>query len=410
MTRFAHINIFALILFLPGLGRAQDHVALLKAYLAKDFESRGPLVKQSFAQEGISNAEARRARTLLWQDHVAIIKAARAKEMKDKVIQLGNKQMKFTTKIFGKKPKSGRSLYISLHGGGGTTAKVNDQQWRNQQRLYAPREGVYVAPRAPTNSWNLWHQGHIDKFFDRLIENMIVFHDVNPNRVYIMGYSAGGDGVYQLAPRMADRWAAAAMMAGHPNDASPLGLRNIGFILQMGGKDKAYKRNLIAAEWKQQLKKLKDGDRDGYEHVVKIYPEYGHWMNREDTIALPWMAKFERNPNPTKIVWLQDNVLHSRFYWLAVAHTDRRQGAHVVAVRKGAQFTISPQANCPSSFLIRLNDEMTDLDRAIKILVHDQVVYHDVPKRTIAVIAKTLAERGDPTGIYDAEIKIQIPE
>ena len=51
--------------------------------------------------------------------------------------------------------------------------------------------------------------------------------DVDPNRVYIMGYSAGGDGVYQLAPRMADRWAAAAMMAGHPNDASPLGLRNI---------------------------------------------------------------------------------------------------------------------------------------------------------------------------------------
>ncbi|MEM7298333.1 MAG: hypothetical protein AAF391_08720 [Bacteroidota bacterium] len=52
-----------------------------------------------------------------------------------------------------------------------------------------------------------------------------------------MGYSAGGDGVYQLAPRMADSLAAAAMMAGHPNDASPLGLRNIGFTLHMGGKD-----------------------------------------------------------------------------------------------------------------------------------------------------------------------------
>ncbi len=387
-----------------------DHIALLKAYLAKDVKSRGPLGKQSFAQEGISKTEAEEARTLLWQNHVAVIKAARAKEMKDKVIHLGNKQMKFTTKIFGKKPKSGRSLYISLHGGGGAPAKVNDQQWRNQQLLYAPKEGVYVAPRAPTNSWNLWHQGHIDKFFDRLIENMIVFHDVNPNRVYVMGYSAGGDGVYQLAPRMADRWAATAMMAGHPNDASPLGLRNIGFILQMGGQDKAYKRNLVAAEWKQKLKKLKDGDPEGYHHLVKIYPEFGHWMNREDAIALPWMAKFERRPNPTKVVWLQDDVLHSRFYWLAVAQADRLKGAHVVAARKGPTIAISPQANCPSSFIVRLNDEMTNLDRAIKILVRDEVVYHDVPKRTIAVIAKTLAERGDPASIYDAEIKIQIAE
>ena len=41
----------------------------------------------------------------------------------------------------------------------------------------------------------------------------------------VVGYSAGGDGVYQLAPRMADSWAAAAMMAGHPNGVSPLSLR-----------------------------------------------------------------------------------------------------------------------------------------------------------------------------------------
>ena len=72
---------------------------------------------------------------------------------------------------------------------------------------------VYLAPRAPTDTWNLWHQAHIDRMFQRLIENLVVFENVDPNRVYLMGYSAGGDGVYQVAPRMADRFAAAAMMA-----------------------------------------------------------------------------------------------------------------------------------------------------------------------------------------------------
>ena len=90
-----------------------------------------------------------------------------------------------------------------MHGGGGAPRRVNESQWENQIKLgkaYKPAAGLYVAPRAPTDSWNLWHEGHIDPLFDRLIQNMIVFEGVDPDRVYLMGYSAGGDGVYQLAP------------------------------------------------------------------------------------------------------------------------------------------------------------------------------------------------------------------
>jgi poly(3-hydroxybutyrate) depolymerase len=32
--------------------------------------------------------------------------------------------------------------------------------------------------------------------YERLIENLTCTHDINPNKVYIMGYSAGGDGTY----------------------------------------------------------------------------------------------------------------------------------------------------------------------------------------------------------------------
>ena len=27
---------------------------------------------------------------------------------------------------------------------------------------YRLQEGIYVAPRAPTDNWNLWHEAHID--------------------------------------------------------------------------------------------------------------------------------------------------------------------------------------------------------------------------------------------------------
>ena len=230
----------------------------------------------------------------------------------------GKLEMPFFYKTFGEKPEAGRSLWISLHGGGGAPKQVNDRQWENQKKLYTLDEGIYLAPRAPTNTWNLWHEAHIDRLFARLIEDLIVLEDVNPDRVYVLGYSAGGDGVYQIAPRMADRWAAAAMMAGHPNGVSLLSLRNVPFALQVGGNDAAYNRNKVGKEYGEQLDKLQKDDPKGYEHFVKIHEGKGHWMDREDKVALPWMAKFTRNPVPDRVVWKQTGTPHDRSYWLAV--------------------------------------------------------------------------------------------
>ena len=178
--------------------------------------------------------------------------------MQDQLIKIGENEMKFDLSFFGSEPETGWSLYFSLHGGGGVPDSVNENQWIRHKTLYTFKEGIVLVPRSPTNTWNMWHQDHIDAFFNRLIQNMIIFHNVDPNRIYLMGYSAGGDGVYQLAPRMADRFAAAAMMAGHPNETSPLGLRNIGFTIHMGENDTPYNRNKVAMEWKVKLKTLKE--------------------------------------------------------------------------------------------------------------------------------------------------------
>ncbi|MFT7618427.1 MAG: putative peptidase [Planctomycetota bacterium] len=380
----------------------------LKEFLNKKESLRGYLADQAFATTALSKEESVLAKEILWRTHVGKILKSRTQEMTDRVIPYKNLKMKFHYTVFGEKPLTGRSLYISMHGGGGAPAKVNDQQWRNQQRLYQPKEGVYVAPRAPTDTWNLWHESHIDPMFDRLIENMIIFEDVNPDRVYIMGYSAGGDGVYQLAPRMSDRWAAAAMMAGHPNETSPLGLRNVPFILQMGGKDAAYKRNQIAADWSKKLAKLKKSDHKGYEHFVKIYPKKGHWMDREDAIALPWMAKFDRKLRTDHIVWLQDDVCQSRYYWLAVDDMNKKKGVKVIAKRRGQKIDLKGEGF--SSISIRLDDSMIDLDRPISVTVNKGVVHKGPVKRTIAVINKTLNERGDPKGMFTSEITIDLQQ
>lgn len=386
-----------------GSTNGSNPIEDLKAYLDNPLDARGSLAEQAFAASPLTLAQAQQAEQMLVADYQSRTKAARQAEFDRKLIELDGLKMPFDYKIFGEKPPTGRSLYISMHGGGGAPAQVNDSQWENQKRLYRVDEGVYVAPRAPTNTWNLWHEGHIDRFFDRLIEDFVLFADVDPDRVYLMGYSAGGDGVYQLAPRMADRFAAAAMMAGHPNETSPLGLRNLPFTIHMGEKDGAYNRNKTAETWKELLADLATKDPKGYQHYVKIHAGKAHWMDRQDAEALPWMKEFTRQKYPERIVWKQDDIIGRRFYWLA-APGDIPDRALTVASREGQ--TIKIEQSDLKELSILLRDDLLDCDREIKVIWNDQEVFKGNVTRTIAAIDQSL-ERGDPKGAYFAKITVK---
>lgn len=295
------------------------------------------------------------------------LKVERAGEVAEKSITLGGQTLRWLEKEFNLAPEGKRSLWISMHGGGNAAAAVNDSQWRNQISLYQPAEGIYVAPRAPTDTWNLWHEGHIDPLFDRLIADLIAVRGVDPDKVYLMGYSAGGDGVWQLAPRMADRFAAASMMAGHPNDASLLPLRNLPFAIFMGGADAAFGRNRIAAEKGVELDALRKADPQGYEHRVTIYDGLPHWMDRKDREAVPWMAEHVRNPWPKKVVWVQDDVTHDRFYWLQIPAGAAKPGRKLVATVDGN--TISLEGDVPAGTKLHLSDALVDLDQPVVVRV-----------------------------------------
>ena len=284
----------------PDSGKSREAIEALRKALAVQPDSLAGLPEKDFATVPLTRADDAVARELIWKCHAAIIRKDRAQEVTDRVLKDGKLAMPFFFKTFGKKPAAGHSLWISMHGGGEAPKRVNDSQYENQKRLYTLEEGIYLAPRAPTDNWNLWHEPHIDKFFGRLIEDLIVLEGVNPDRVYIMGYSAGGDGVYAMAPRMADRWAAAAMMAGHPNGGSLLSVRNVPIALQCGGNDAAYHRNEVTKEYGEKLDEYRKADPKGYEHFVKIYEGKPHWMNLEDKVALPWMAKFCATRSPTE--------------------------------------------------------------------------------------------------------------
>ncbi|MBT3469833.1 MAG: alpha/beta hydrolase [Opitutae bacterium] len=335
------------------------------------------------------------------------LQAGLEEEWSTKSVKIGDKVMKFDYRTFGEKPAAGWDFYISMHGGGGAPAHINESQWRNQIRLYQPPNSIYLAPRAPTNTWNLWHQSHIDGFFERLILGAVMVKGINLDRVYIMGYSAGGDGVYQLAPRMADRLAAASMMAGHPNNASPLGLRNIGFTIHVGELDAGYKRNKVAMDWGKKLAALRKGDPNGYAHKVKLHKGMGHWMKLRDAEAIGWMSMFTRNPVPKRVVWNQAGVAKSAFYWLAAPKDHVKAGASVIAEREGQVIRIL-EAHGTEKLTVLLDDRMLDLDKEVTISRDGQILFRGRVERKLEALSRTLNERHDPRLSFSAEVTVDI--
>ena len=338
-----------------------------------------------------------------WRDSV---RTALAAAYRDHQLVIDSNTMPIWWTIYGEQPADGHSLYISLHGGGGAPKETNDQQWDNQKRLYQPAEGVYLCPRAITNTWDLHFRPESDAFYEAIIQMAVAYLNVNPDKVYLMGYSAGGDGVWREAPRMADHWAAASMMAGHPGDVSLLSLRNLPFMIWCGGEDSAYDRNKVCAERIAEMDALQAADPEGYIHEGHIVAGKPHWMDGVDAAAVPWMAKYVRNPYPKRVVWCQGDEMKEYFYWLGIPLSEAKKGSVLRADVAGNTVTIG---ECDySKVRIYLNDKLVDLSKPVVVLHGGKTLFEGKPAVSEALRRTTLFTRNDLSYSFPCCIEVEL--
>lgn len=320
-------------------------------------------------------------------------------------LKSGGYEMPFVYYINGEMPERGYPLYISLHGGGGVAAEDNDEQWNNQKILYGQVDGLYFVPRAPTDTWNMWHQGYMDDLLQQVAVYTSVRLNVDLSRVYLLGYSAGGDGVYNLAPRLSDRFAAAAMMAGHPGDAEIENLRNLPFAIYVGAEDSAYDRNVLAFEWVKAYEVLNAEDQGGFEYNINIYADKGHWMDGLDGEAIGWLAEHRRVNAPNRVIWIQDDVLHTRKYNLEVRNPE--QGDRVEQWVDSSNNTIYIYSDDYEQVTIWLDDYIVDLDEPVVVLFNDVEVFNGMVYREVGNIISSIDGRYDFEYVYSGRVTVR---
>ncbi len=375
----------------------------------------------------MQNEELKQKRAQIWEEYLESVRndAQRKKEIEEQKMPFGEVVMKYGIQVFGEPDENGYPLYIALHGGGqGDKPDFNDSQWQHMGIYYARsvKHGVYVNTRGVRDTWDTHANPESYPLYDRLIENMVAFYQVDPNRVYICGFSAGGDGVYLVGPRMADRFAAMNMSAGHHNYTSILNLRNTPIRLQVGMNDGAYNRNVVTVEYMDLLNKL-SYTYGGYVHDGFVHKDRGHnfkdWAEEEqlvlanpqkwvvdgssegrlaDTNVIRFLNRHRRNALPEKIVWDLGNRAPQRsvesFFWLR-ASKEVEEGIIIVRIEKETNRIVVEQNTTGKNFEVLYNEEMLDLSKPVEIVGADGETRVVETEISWDLLRETTYERGD---------------
>lgn len=370
------------------------------------------------------------ARKRCWEEYLASMHS-NTKELEEysaRRLTFGDAVMRFFLTKKGKPGPDGYPVYIALHGGGGCPApELNDSQWRHQQTYYfdSVSDGICVAPRGIRDTWNTHFNEESYPLYDRLIADLIAYEQADPNRIYLLGFSAGGDGVYGITPYMPDRFAAANMSAGHPNSQDLTNLYRLPIELQVGENDLAYDRNRMTARYGVYLDRLAAKYGGGFEHRVLIHSgkphnfrdnepsripqtvlaDYRAWLRDgcEDTVAvnsnaIDYVNCYSRNPLPGRLVWnlgVRASFREVRsFYWLQAKAS--AAAGHVIASYNSEENSVTvEELTANGSVSILISEEMLDVFAPITIHYPDHTETVTVAP-SLENIRQSTAERGDP--------------
>lgn len=389
----------------------------------------------------MNDTEAQQCVKELWEEYCDSLRADRERraEVEEHCITWGEVCLRYEMRVIGEPDSEGYPVYIALHGGGESpTPYMNDKQWEHMGVYYrdSVKSGIYVNPRGVRDTWDTHANPESYPLYDRLIENLMVFCKADPNRVYLLGFSAGGDGVYLVGPCMADRFAALHMSAGHPNQGSLVNLYHTPIQLQVGMNDSAYDRNRETVRYQRYLDALQNQEPGGYVHNAYVHVDKPHnfrdnaaefqevlidnraWLETGlvtrrmvDSNAIRFLDEFVRDPLPGRVIWELDNRYKSRmrdvesFYWLRVPK-EIQKGTVILRLDPSSNAILVERDDTGGQITVLLRDGMLDLDSPITVEYPDGHRNSHRVERLRKTAEDTLKERGDRNYIFTASLAI----
>lgn len=312
-------------------------------------------------------------------------------------VRTADRESPYTVATVGERPGNGWPLVVAMHGGGGVEKEVNDQQWQHMQVYYRPHPEtggyLYVALRAPNDTWNGFYDDAFYPLFERLVRQFVVCGDVDPDRVIAIGYSHGGYGAFALGPKLPHRFAAVHASAAAPTDgdSSPVGLHTLRFSFLVGGRDTAYGRRERCEAFGKALLALRQANPTQYATAFGVIEGNGH-TGLPDRDLLPQLLPTRRQALPRDLFWEPTDGVCCDHYWLHVEAPQR--GQRLFATLRGQQLTVTRRG--VGAVQVLLDARLVDPKQPLEVAVGDERSSVSLTP-SLRTLCATLQQRGDPT-------------
>jgi predicted esterase len=377
-----------------------------RAYFAASPEERAGWKFDTSLDDWLAGDEAA-VRRAVWQAYLTAPAHAEAKTDFDKnQVRFDKHLSPYTVKKVGKRPAKGWPLFIAMHGGGGAPQKLNDSQWDHMKIYYKDQPSVegyqYLALRAPNNIWNGFYDDYVPPLIINLIRQFLLFGDVDPDKVFIMGYSHGGYGAFFIGPKIPDRFAAVHASAAAPTDGtiSPKNLRNTRFTFMIGEKDNAYGRRERCERFAKEVDQIKQANPGDYPVEMEFKAGYGHG-GLPDRDKIKAMYTYTRNPVPRHVTWELTDSHIKQMFWLTVPNPAKGQGIDAKIADNKATVT----THGVKEFDLGLDGRLLDFAKPLRVVLNGEA--REVAIRpSFRTLCESLRERGDPEMAYTCRVRL----
>ena len=345
------------------------------------------------------------ARAAAWDAYrAAPTHATRKADFDAHQVRFGQYLSPYTVRTVGTRPANGWGLVIAMHGGGGAPKELNDEQWQEMQTHYFdhPEHGgyLYLALRAPNDTWNGFYDDYVYPLIGNLIQQNLLFGDVNPNKVFLIGYSHGGYGALAIGPKEPDLFAAIHASAAAPTDGETTAktLRNTIFSVWVGEHDLMYGRLDRDKKFADEIKALRGDRTDGYPVTIDIKEGHGH-SDLPDRDFLAGMLQATRNPVPRELTWLMTDSVITDFFWLQTSKPGK--GEEIDAACRDNKLVVTTTPNVPDAAVL-LDSRLIDFGKPVTLTINGKTSEVRL-KPSLLTLCQTLQHRGDPDRAFTVQ-------
>jgi poly(3-hydroxybutyrate) depolymerase len=351
-------------------------------------------------------------------------------------------------------PDHPTGLIVFLHGGGRTTSRQAPRVFMNLPEenepahsyrlgdLFAATGMIAVGPSAPWNedSPYRWCLRETDSYLADVIRECKSRFRIDPDRVFLMGHSMGGFGVYHHLQRQPDQFAAALVNSGSWSLGYWPVIRGTPLWIVQGVQDaregvRWHYTDVAYGRWTDQLLSQEKLDYRYLEHHGKHAVSYGRPGIAQFLEAAPQMRRDPYFPHVVLASPLGFKksycfpVEHNRWLtlngtvpgdieydelissgndfksWRLEHRKSKRPGAAIEAINRGDNTILVTTQNV-AKFTVWLHPRMIDEKKPVTIIVNGKTRFTERVKPSLATALESYERRGDWGLIYPIRIEL----